>query len=507
MRLGAKWRYLAGATVIFFTCLAIVSLGGEISVTPLPQTSTPPTAKRTEIDRASPTREEVKVRWIDTLFRNLSGGVRFKSEASANDQEKHCSEMRELVMKEYIPHLPLSLQQAIQEQIGRYEAVANGTAPPSQKYLVWSLSGGLGNRFQSLASSLVASLLTGRVLLLKDWFTPLAPNVKGAKGIIYPSNASRDYALEHLDKLFDMKGVGWPTNELLICSIFPFSSLRDFRRMYPTSFPLGRSPPTDEDHVKVDISARHDKRLVRWDQLLCTNMTSSFFNARFVYVWTNQYYLPGFYANPLTRSRMLSWFPNGPYSTVVKLVALPGLPAARQSVEFLHQHRELKLFSYAALQIRAFQVSSFSSLAASFSKCLTVRGAPIDKAMFLATMHAPILDSLRKDYGPHVVTRKPPNHEQGTGKDFGKDVDAFVDMLLLAFGGKLYVSHGSTFGGFVAALADKHPIRVYSEGRCDQLFSPEPCFSSWFRYDKIYHRKQELSCRVSDIPSGAMYCE
>ena len=200
---------------------------------------------------------------------------------------------------------------------------------------------------------------------------------------------------------------------------------------------------------------------------------------------------------------MQDWFPNGPYSTAVKLIAIPALPAARQSVEFVLQSSRLKPMKYSSLQIRAFQVSGFSSLSSSFTQCLKGGSDPF----FLATMHAPVLENMQRAYGSRVVTRKAPQHEQGTGKDYTKDIDAFVDMLIMAFGGSLYMSHGSTFGGFVAALADLKPMRVYKEGKCEMLSSTEPCFSSWFRYDKIAHRKVDLKCHINEIPQRAMYCQ
>ena len=640
-------------------------------------------------------------------------------------------------------------RRAAKRQQQRREREEGKERAAGERFLVWSLSGGLGNRFQSLASTLVAAMLSRRVLLVKDWFTLLPPNTKGAKPVIFPSARTQAYVLEPLaNRLFNtaddaffaddndgdggksgvggsvteerssgaaagddvlrllftmgLRGAGGkggpspatlsgaraarggigggplpaegddpsvggeqlrPPNSMLLCALFPLTSLSEYRQRHPSVFAapppgsaaapngdyqrqvaddeVGREgstlaansnkkevipPPAQsrEDHVKVSIAARHDKKLARWGRFACgadlgdgddaaciagdewcanasqqvkqqqQSVDVLFFAERFVYVWTNQYYAPLFFSNPHTRAAMLSWFPpppsqgeaapassdgssssplslyrpEGPYNVLTKLLVIPSSHVMRRVIGLMRRgggggdalaasHSQdnpprLVPGRFVSLQIRAFSTNVFGSLSEAFDTCLkALRGGGggaerlASAPVFLASLHAPVRDYFEKRYGGGrgggIVTLAPPSHEQGTGKHYALDLDALADMFLLALSEVLLVSPGSTFGAFVAAFTDISPVRVdFHRGgggggdsgevdgahprshafpqryaaalaalppMCRVALSQQPCFGSWFRYDKLWHRRAELRCALQPMPAHGHRCE
>ena len=433
---------------------------------------------------------------------------------------------------------------ALEELRHRHKAVADGKPLDGQKYIVWSLSGGIGNRLLSLSSTLVAAILSQRVLLMKDWFTPL-PRAGTKQEAVFlmkeamPNALGQDQQrLEDLWKLFDFDSQGKSTrasNSDFVCPLLPMMSLTEFRLKYPDMFtPDGKEKNngrSSDEHVMLDIRSRHDKKLFGWNRLLCTNMSGGagskdgllFYPEKFVYIWTNQYYLPALFANPIHGPQLRSYFPvdkPGPYDTMVRLLMIPSLPVVKRLQDFFRKtHLSPKRFTSA--QVRAFQVNAIAGLAEAFDRCMKADHA-VDRIhpFFLASMHQPVREYFAKHYGPIAKTLAPPRHDQPTGQVEG-DQEALADMLILSLSSELYLSHGSTFGTFSAAYGGIVPHVVAGRQVANKVCqSPDgkakaalpkdgtfqPCFGSWYHYDHLAHRQKEIRCELMPIPEHVMSC-
>lgn len=529
---------------------------------------------------------------------------RHQRQKRENDlNERFCSSRQKMVWNELKRFASPALLRALESQRKRHEAVANGTPFKNQKYLVWSLSGGLGNRFQSIVSCFVAAILSNRVFLMKDWFMPLPHSSVKQKPIIISSPNTDHYMLENLAKVLRVEDVGRARNQELLCPLLPMMSLREFVEKYPEEFfekeddkikfkkSAGNGSNSDDhhhtnkiineilaakqtssssssdfffshpQHVKVDIAHRHDKTLRRWNRMLCSNMSEEiqvkfdtqthsdifashdakkmmksassnqnnnnmavearfFFPEKFVYIWTNQYFLPGFFANPFTSKQMRALFPNNnPYSVLVRAIVMPSLPVVRQVRKFFQQNTDVSLLhplEYVGLQIRAFRDREILELGKYFEYCFEKHHQhPHQKSpFFLATLHEAVRQHFAKKFGTgRVVTLAPARHEQKTGTAIF-DQEALTDMFLLAFSKDLFVSPRSTFGSFVAAYAQTHPRIVSFDATtkmgatCSRAKFLEPCFASLIRYDKLMNgREGKLSCKLEKIPDGASGCD
>lgn len=506
---------------------------------------------------------------------------------SSGDDEQFCSDLAEHMWAMEIPSLEKSLPgfvALLRRQRERHLAVAAGRPFAGQKYMVWSLSGGLGNRFLSLASTFVAAMLSERVFLMKDWFTPLPKNSKRNVPVIYASSRTEEYVLEPLDKLLDAddhRSRTRPRNSQLLCPLLPVMSLTEFEKLYPAEFydeggnrstkrrASGASvasgatpvPPMHrplEQHVKIDVSAKHDKSLARWNRFLCANLServdkhhpsfaaaaastaaandaqsttakSHFFSEKFVYVWTNQYYLPALYANPFHGSELATLLPPArAYTTLLRILALPSRSVLRRLAAFLDKERLLPR-GYDAMQVRPFQTHVITSMSRAFDECYekvvaarsrtsdVERGRSGDGGgrVFLATIWPQILAYFKQRYKHRVVTQtseKSVNADQKTS-DVEADQQALTDMLLLSLAQELFISPGSTFGVFAMAFGEVDVVKVNYARRgddtrplCERVTSHQACFGSWFQRDKIFHRMKALSCDLLSLPADLMNC-
>eukprot|EP00758_Cryptobia_borreli_P009156 Tbor_TRINITY_DN5452_c3_g2::TRINITY_DN5452_c3_g2_i1::g.24873::m.24873 len=203
-----------------------------------------------------------------------------------------------------------------------------------------------------------------------------------------------------------------------------------------------------------------------------------------------------------------------------------------------------------SLHVRAFQRNAFLTMAEAFDGCVRntnkdiqqgnetnnvrninsnqIEQKPLQTPLFLATLFRPVFDYFIGKYGSNnVITFAPPTDEQGTG-NMSHDIDALTDVIILSSGKTLFVSPGSTFGLLAAALGDIPPIRVNfnknetadssnSDQRetCELLRSYQPCFASWFLYEKLAHNFQLNGindiktntghCTVHDLPEQSCY--
>eukprot|EP01062_Namystynia_karyoxenos_P017589 TRINITY_DN16486_c0_g1_i1.p1 TRINITY_DN16486_c0_g1~~TRINITY_DN16486_c0_g1_i1.p1 ORF type:complete len:403 (+),score=140.14 TRINITY_DN16486_c0_g1_i1:613-1821(+) len=362
---------------------------------------------------------------------------------------------------------------------------------------------------QAMVSTFLAAALSGRVLLLKDWF---------ARTLKRGTPAPRKQSRRHPDLILESyQGGDSPPfrNADLLCPPLPLVDLRDFRRLYPRYF----TQEWEDHHVKVDIISKHDKQLLHWRLLGCSDLRGfPDTDTKFVYVWSNQYYLPLFYANPQLRSRMQELFPGeDPFGPLARFLLRPNAEVERLVEEFYCSKfarqppappgapaADGPVFAPPAppprpvigLQIRAFRPNLMTDMAREFDGCLKGQHAGAvgrqDASLFLASMHAPVHTYFagqygRGDSGGKVLTFDPAViGEQRTGS-LDDERHALADMLLLGRSTDYILSPGSTFGSFVAGYHGHRPLQMHSMGlrRCTRLSFSQPCFISWLRGDKL----------------------
>lgn len=513
----------------------------DIPTATLPPRPVPP---RVDAVPVSIRNESENIRWVEKLLNFYR----------SHGDEKYCESARKFAFDMLFasdPSFTPELGRLLKRQFLMHDAVANGTPYKNQTYLIWSLSGGLGNRFQSLVSTFMLALLSGRVLLLKDWFTPLPKNSKSNRPMIFPSPYTDEYQMEALEKLFWFSNPlvpeksARPLNSRLLCPIFPMMTVSEFQEKYPSHF--GKATkilPFKLGHVKIDLSARHDKKLVRWSRVACGNVSDHsmdsntpthihrkrFFSETFVYVWTNQYFLPLLFANPFHGEYMQKILPIRPYSTLIKLLVLPSSVVMGRVARFFDDQRQrfpqrpLVPGAYAALQVRAFSFAEMPDLSSAFLRCFQQDRIDDREPFFLATMHDQIRSAFSNTYNLSVLRAQSSKSagDQHTGKGSEPDVEALVDMLLLALGKKIFLSPGSTFGTFAAAFGEVPAVRVDwkvlrgNQGNlCNALPSLQPCFGSWYRYDHLFQRSNlgsnktvgnDVPCQLLPLKAGVMFC-
>eukprot|EP00760_Papus_ankaliazontas_P002048 PhM_4_TR10809/c0_g3_i1/m.60641/K13681/FUT; xyloglucan fucosyltransferase len=393
-------------------------------------------------------------------------------------------------------HTTEDFKALLRRQRQLHELVASGQEPPDQKYLVWSLSGGVGNRVQSLVSTFMAAALSGRVFLMKDWFMQNKPRVSKAKRV-------KDLQYEELDVLLNES---WRRNDELLCPVLPMMSLRDFAAKYPHYF---KDSQYAEEHVKVDITARHDISNKRWERLLCNNLTDSF-SHKFVYIWTNQYFLPLLFANPIHADQMKRMFPDDDaFGPLVRFVFVPHRSITQRAHTFVCKHFQGKRVT--GLQVRSFRPTGMEQLAAAFGDCADALHKNTD-VYFVASMHEPVRKTLNARYPGRIVVLDAARHQQFTG-DVGHDREAISDMFILMHTDDFILSPGSTFGMVAAGYRSylpvrTHPLRGGKAAPCSRMSSAQPCFGSWLSYDFISQKSQQgiYKCKAKPIPKPLDNC-
>ena len=416
-----------------------------------------------------------------------------------------------------------ALKRLLKKQHRLHRLVAEGREPEGQRYLVWSLSGGVGNRMESLVSTFLAAMLSGRVLLVKDWFAKTQK-----KGKPMPKEYHNGMLLEVLEAAAAAGGV--PHNSEILCESLPMMHLRDFRAAYPHYF----AAEARKEHIKVDIVGKHDKHYTKWSKLACAHPTEfPSPDVKFTYLWTNQYYLPLFWANPTVRGTMQELFPDGDgFGPLSRFLLRPNQVVEAVVEKFVCAHAQKKpggaaraggfltrqdpsFTNLVGLQMRAFRPNKMVEMAKDFDACLARqpgREAQQREAAtyFVASLHKPMRDYFTKKYRGRVVALDAEARgEQETGSVSG-DVEALANILILGRTADFLVSPGSTFGSFAAGYYSRLPVQMHtmgSGGACTRLASPDPCFISWLRVDKLLQRMSDAAgpfpCRPEPVPEAA----
>eukprot|EP01060_Flectonema_neradi_P021369 TRINITY_DN2896_c0_g2_i1.p1 TRINITY_DN2896_c0_g2~~TRINITY_DN2896_c0_g2_i1.p1 ORF type:complete len:550 (+),score=68.21 TRINITY_DN2896_c0_g2_i1:105-1754(+) len=415
-------------------------------------------------------------------------------------------ELKKLLLKQHELHYQISI----------------GNEPENQRYLIWSLSGGIGNRMQAMVSSFLAALLSNRVFLLKDWFQPTPK--KGVK-------TKKQYSKKNGLLLEDFQSYEHAaiSNDQLLCSPFSITHLSEFKRKYPKYF----TEEFKDEHVKVDIISKHDTQRKHWSNLTCEDPTTFGSTSKFSYIWANQYYTPVFFMNKKTAPEMNKLFPKqdvfGPLSRFLirpnsevegvvesflcKNKILPNqVSGDGKSILTTQDSDEGEQKKVIGLQIRAFRKNKMPEMAAEFDHCLKEKIAAILKdpstVLFMASLHEPVRSYFTSKYPGRVVSLEDKARgEQSTGS-LPMDVEAMADLLILGRTSDYFVSPGSTFGSFTSGYYSRLPVQVHTmEHRaCSRMKSFQPCFMSMLKGDHILAHLQsgDIHCREGfiDVSQG-----
>ncbi|KAH9589052.1 hypothetical protein LSM04_001187 [Trypanosoma melophagium] len=487
--------------------------------------------------------------WIDsylekasTIMNDLNYSLPNTSDENIRENKDFCNIMVNWVWEEIIPfRYNAKFREVLLSHRKRHMDVFSGNPQIGQKYIIWSLSGGLGNRIQSLVSIVIAALLSKRVILMKDWFTPLrsskAPPIRPTLlPFVNSGNKTEAYRYENLRELFWFSnGESSPRvpNEFMFCGLFPMMSLKEFEEIYPNEFRIhGNSKEVElykDGHVKIDIRARHDKKLNLWKHFACVDSESHeidfFSKQKFIYIWTNQYFLPLFYVNKRTQKIISNWFSTNPFRSILPLIFLPSRPVMFRVLRTLTLNPLLKKRKFVGMHIRSFRRNHLSHLIKSFSYCVD---RLIDKShsvqnFFLATMHSTV-----KKYFNHLPLENKAKFftlestrnvdEQSTGQGSVREWEAMTDVVLLSLSKHLFLSPSSTFGFLAAAAGEIESITIVNtrdsftnlkKDTCSILdgnIVGEPCFASWFRLDSIWHRRNQIGCEMDEMPAWSLNC-
>ncbi|RNF07491.1 hypothetical protein TraAM80_03347 [Trypanosoma rangeli] len=490
-------------------------------------------------------------RWMDTyldtasaLLSNLTPPAG-DSDNDTKENQVFCDAVVKRMWEDVIPlRYNIAFKKVLVSHRRRHTAVSLGNPEANQKYIVWSLSGGLGNRVQALVSVLLAALLSGRVILMKDWFTPLQPSGSPPVRptvlpfVTYGNTSQEAFRYENLRELFwfsNDERSSRVENEFMFCSMFPVMSLSQFEKIYPEEFRRQNNSTEvalfKDGHAKIDIRAGHDKKLRLWKHLACGDTSTTgevdfFSREKFIYIWTNQYFLPLFYANKRTKPIMHAWFSRDPFRSLLPLVFLPARPAMYRVVRYMRLNALLKRRRYVGLHIRSFSRHKTGGLVKSFFACVNqfAARAPSPPTFFLASMYREAksyfsVNPLKK--GARVVSldSDQKGEGQGTGQGPVPEWEALADVVILSLSSHLFLSPASTYGFLAAAAGEVEFITFVKarsldagrseDTRCvrvDANAVTEPCFTSWFRLDFIRKRRQQMRCELGDLPSWALHC-
>ncbi|ORC92581.1 putative galactoside 2-alpha-L-fucosyltransferase-like protein [Trypanosoma theileri] len=487
--------------------------------------------------------------WMDSyvekasmIINDLDDSLPNTSDGNSSENKNFCNIMVNWVWKEVIPfRYNDEFREVLLSHRKRHLAVSNGQPEIGQKYIIWSLSGGLGNRIQSLGSIFIAALLSKRVLLMKDWFTPLrSSKASPIKPTLLPfvnsGNKIETFRYENLRELFwfsNNESSPRISNEFMFCGLFPMMSLKEFEEMYPNEFRKHENTKEVElykdSHVKIDIRARHDKKLNLWKHFACTDPESHeidfFSKQKFVYIWTNQYFLPLFYVNKRTKNIINNWFSTNPFRSILPLIFLPSHPVMFRVLQTMRLNPFLKKRQFVGMHIRSFRRNEILHLVKSFSYCVN---RLIDESnslqnFFLATMHSTVKTyfndlPLKGKAKFFTIESAQTTDEQSTGQGSVQEWEALTDVVLLSLSKHLFLSPSSTFGFLAAAAGEIESITIVNtkesfnhlkKDMCSVLdgnIVGEPCFASWFRLDSIGHRRHQIGCEMDEMPAWSLKC-
>jgi len=323
--------------------------------------------------------------------------------------------------------------------------------PTSQEsFLVYLPKSGLGNRFLTLVSAYLFSLLSHRTLVVR----------------------SLTKESEKLMTFVDRRVIVLEGESVYLAwrATYRNSSVYDLDIAF---------------HKKSDRSRRQE-----WTRLLSQNLSEAY-PQKILTVLSNQYYAPVFFANPWYQSHLRKVFRSSPLRPFYELSQRLWRPSAYvlQKVTSFYENKGLgNLSNYVGLQIRIF-THQYESASEAFESCLKKMalerigwGGPI----YLASMNARTRAWWKKRTAGSSTSVSwlvnMASEVQRTGET-EHDVEAYAEMILLGqCGYGMVVSPYSTYGSVAAALAGVNPVQMNG---CVRQTTSEPCFAIWGVKDRV----------------------
>jgi xyloglucan fucosyltransferase len=363
---------------------------------------------------------------------------------------------------------------------------------PSLFLISLSCQLGLGNQLETLVSSFVLALLTERIFL-----------VDGATvhHLLQPPEGMR----WHWELLFNELGE-------------PFIHSRSLMVNLQWQNPLEFSP------------------------LLCNDL-SKYYKEQFVFLFSDQYYLPALHHNPHYAQFFRDWFP--PIDIFGPLARFLVRPRASVAAEIVRFHRQLALSNSSSsrrriigIQLRTATMKGFDAefcawdswamadYPAAYFKCALLMDVLSQSS---GSYHAPSSDS-DSNTAAAMTSLGGSGAEEHIGKSavfflatdnenvrplakaalgrrvhyFEQEVTrkinvghatALIDMFLLALSDDIITTSMSTFGYVAAGLASLPPVLLSFQAQCARELTSQPCFHKWMyvKHSMCYNRTSMVS--------------
>ncbi len=354
---------------------------------------------------------------------------------------------------------------------------------------------GLGNQLETLVSSFVLAILTERIFL-----------VDGATvhHLLQPPQDMR----WHWELLF---------NELGERYIHSRSIMVNLQWQNPLEFP----------------------------PLLCNDL-SKYYKEQFVFLFSDQYYLPALHHNPHYTQFFRDWFPPVDiFGPLARFLVRPRAPVAAEIVRF---HKQLALSNSSStssrriigIQLRTATMKGFDAefcawdswamadYPAAYFKCAllmdtlsqssdnhhpstidshstaamtSVGGIGAEEqgagaaAFFLATDNEKVRPLAKAELGRRVHYYE----QEVTRKINVGHATALIDMFLLALSDDIITTSMSTFGYVAAGLASLPPVLLSFQAQCARELTSQPCFHKWMyvKQSSCYNRTSMISPGIS----------
>jgi xyloglucan fucosyltransferase len=359
---------------------------------------------------------------------------------------------------------------------------------------------GLGNQLETLVSSFVLAILTERIFL-----------VDGATvhHLLQPPQGMR----WHWELLFNELGERYIHSRSLMVNL-------------QWQNPLEFSP------------------------LLCNDL-SKYYKEQFVFLFSDQYYLPALHHNPHYAQFFRDWFPPiDIFGPLARFLVRPRAPVAAEIVRF---HKQLVLSNSSSsssssrrriigIQLRTATMKGFDAefcawdswamadYPAAYFKCALLmdslsqssdnhHSSTIDShstaamtsvggigaeeqdagaaAFFLATDNEKVRPLAKAELGRRVHYFE----QEVTRKINVGHATALIDMFLLALSDDIITTSMSTFGYVAAGLASLPPVLLSFQAQCARELTSQPCFHKWMyvKHGSCYNRTSMISPGLSTL--------
>jgi len=308
----------------------------------------------------------------------------------------------------------------------------------SNNFLIYrTMDRGLGNQLESLVSAFAMALLTNRVFLVDS--TTIHHLLRPPPGLLWhystiADNLSHDY-------------------------IYDNSKLLDLRWQNPLEFP----------------------------NLLCKDV-AQVYTKRFLFIFSDQYFLPALMHNALYRSTLQSWFGEDLFGVLLRHLMRPKEIIVKQAVSFYREHLEGRPSVGIQLRTATMKGHDLTELVHgmdafawkdwinSFWKCALLSSPKrAGTAYFIASDSAKAKKLADGTLGNQSFWYK----QIITRSTISGHATALIDLLVLSMCDDLVTTTMSTFGYVPAGLINKPAFVVSYQSTCLREVTSQPCFHKW----------------------------